>query len=92
MLRRDRTHSAFRSPHERAFSDRVPKKEHGVSDQAADARPDETIGINATIRSMLEGILNAEMDEQASELGVRERKLDTRVNTATLKIPKFREG
>lgn len=45
----------------------------------------------------LEGLLNAVMDEQASELGAarngyRERSLDTCVGTVTLRIPKLREG
>ena len=49
---------------------------------AAGVRADGTIDINAALRSLLEGLLNAVMDEQASELGVprngyRERSLDT---------------
>ena len=49
------------------------------------------------MRSILEGLLNAVMDEQASELsvlrnGYRERGLDTHVGAVTLKIPKLREG
>ncbi|MEE0247037.1 transposase [Ellagibacter isourolithinifaciens] len=84
------------------WTGRVPKL--GVSGQAArarrgaaGARPDGTIDINATIRSMLEGLLNAVMDEQASELdvlrnGYRERGLDTCVGTVTLRIPKLGEG
>lgn len=64
---------------------------------AAGARPDGTIDINAAMRSMLEGLLNAVMDEQASELGVPrngywKRGLDTCVGTVTLRIPKLREG
>ena len=64
---------------------------------SAGARADGTIDINAALRSMLEGLLNAVMDEQASELGVarngyRERRLDTCVGTVTLRIPKLREG
>lgn len=64
---------------------------------AAGARPDGTIDINAAMRSMLEGLLNAVMDEQASELsvlrnGYRERGLDTHVGTVRLRIPKLREG
>lgn len=64
---------------------------------AAGGRPDGTIDINAAMRSMLEGLLNAVMDEQASELGVprngyRERRLDTCVGTVTLRVPKLREG
>lgn len=56
-----------------------------------------TIDINAALRSLLEGLLNAVMDEQASELGVprngyRERSLDTCVGRVTLRIPKLREG
>ncbi len=37
---------------------------------AAGARPDGMIDINAAMRSMLEGLLNAVTDEQVSELGV----------------------
>lgn len=64
---------------------------------AAGVRADGTIDINAAMRSMLESLLNAAMDEQASELGVtrngyRERSLDTCVGTVTLRIPKLREG
>lgn len=64
---------------------------------AAGARPDGTIDINAAMRSMLEGLLNAVMDEQASKLsvlrnGYRERGLDTHVSTVRLRIPKLREG
>ncbi|WP_455137787.1 IS256 family transposase [Thermophilibacter sp.] len=55
------------------------------------------IDINAALRSLLEGLLNAVMDEQASELGVprngyRGRSLDTCVGRVTLRIPKLREG
>ena len=47
--------------------------------------------------SLLEGLLNAVMDEQASELGVprngyRERSWDTRAGTVALRIPKLRAG
>lgn len=64
---------------------------------AAGARPNGTIDISAAMRSMLKGLLNAVMDEQALELGVlrngyRERGFDTRVGTVTLRIPKLREG
>ena len=64
---------------------------------AAGKRADGTIDINAAMRSMLEGLLNAVMDEQASELGAarngyRERSLDTCIGTVTLRIPKLREG
>lgn len=64
---------------------------------AAGTRPDGTIDINAALRGLLEGLLNAVMDEQASELGAvrngyRERRLDTCVGTVTLRIPKLREG
>lgn len=64
---------------------------------AAGARPDGTIDINTSMRSMLEGLLNAVTDEQASELGVprngyRKRGLDTCVGTVTLRIPRLREG
>lgn len=49
------------------------------------------------MRSILEGLLNAVMNEQASELsvprnGYRERGLDTHVGTVTLRIPKLSEG
>lgn len=74
---------------------RVPKI--GVADISAVARADGAIDINAALRSLLEGLLNAVMDEQASELGVprngyRERSLDTCVGRVTLRIPKLREG
>lgn len=64
---------------------------------AAGVRADGTIDINAALRSLLEGLLNAVMDEQASELGVprngyRERSLDTCVGRVTLRIPKLRGG
>ena len=64
---------------------------------AAGLRPDGTIDINAAVRSLPEGLLNAVMDEQASELGAprngyRERSLDTCVGRVTLRIPKLREG
>ena len=64
---------------------------------AAGVRADGTIDINAALRALLEGLLNAAMDEQASELGVprngyRERSLDTCVGRVTLRIPKLREG
>lgn len=49
------------------------------------------------MRSILEGLLNAVTDEQASELGVprngyRKRGLDPCVGTVTLRIPRLREG
>lgn len=49
------------------------------------------------MRSILEGLLDAVVDEQVSELsvlrnGYRERGLDTHVGTVTLRIPKLREG
>lgn len=64
---------------------------------SAGVRADGTIDINAALRALLEGLLNAVMDEQASELGVprngyRERSLDTCVGRVTLRIPKLREG
>lgn len=64
---------------------------------AAGARPDGTIDINAAMRPMLEELLNAVMGEQASELsalrnGYRERGLGTHVGTVTLRMPKLREG
>ncbi len=70
---------------------------HESAIAAAGARADGTIDINAALRSLLEGLLNAVMDEQASELGVarngyRERSLDTCVGRVTLRIPKLREG
>lgn len=63
----------------------------------AGGRADGSIGINAVLRSMQEGLLNAAMDKRASEFGVprngyRERSLDTCVGTVTLRIPKLREG
>lgn len=64
---------------------------------AASLRPDGTIDINAAVRPLLEGPLNAVMDEQASELGVprngyRGRSPGTCVGRATLRIPTLREG
>jgi putative transposase len=64
---------------------------------SAGVRADGTIDLNAATRALLEGLLNAMMDEQASELGVprngyRERSLDTCVGRVTLRIPKLREG
>lgn len=54
---------------------RVPK--YGVGGRTvvaltgtAGVRADSTIGINAAQRSLLEGLLNAAMGNQASELGV----------------------
>lgn len=60
-------------------------------------RPDGTVDINETARATLEAVLNAVMDEQASELGAqrngyRERGLDTCVGRVTLRIPKLRQG
>lgn len=64
---------------------------------AAGTRPDGTIDLNAAMRSLLEGLLNAVMDEQASEAGAqrngyRERSLGTCVGRVTLRIPKLRRG
>ena len=64
---------------------------------AAGTRPDGTIDLNAAMRSLLEGLLNAVMDEQASETGAqrnghRERSLDTCVGRVTLRTPKLRRG
>lgn len=64
---------------------------------AAGTRPGGTIDLNAAMRSLLEGLLNALMDEQASETGAqrngyRERSLDTCVGRVTLRIPKLRRG
>ena len=61
---------------------------------AAGVRADGTIDINAALRALLEGLLNAVMDEQASELGVprngyRERSLDTCVGRV-MNLPRFR--
>ena len=60
-------------------------------------RADGTVDLNATALALLEGLLNAMMDEQASELGAarngyRERSLDTCLGRLTLRIPKLREG
>lgn len=64
-------------------------------------RADGTIDLTGALRSMLEGLVNAVMDEQADELcaltgtsrnGYRERSLDTQVGRVTLRIPKLREG
>lgn len=64
---------------------------------AADARPDGMTGINVAMRSILEGLLNAVMNEQASKLGVsrngyRERGLDTHVGTVTFRLLKLRRA
>ena len=55
------------------------------------------LDLNSMARGLLEELLNAVMDEQASELGAarngyRERRLDTCVGAITLRIPKLREG
>ena len=42
---------------------------------AAGVRADGTIDINAALRALLEGLLNAVMDEQASELGGAAQRL-----------------
>jgi putative transposase len=64
-------------------------------------RADGTLDLTAALRSLLEGLVNAVMDEQAGELcaltgtsrnGYRERSLDTQVGRVTLRIPKLREG
>lgn len=64
-------------------------------------RADGTIDLTSALRSLLEGLVNAVMDEQADELcaltgtarnGYRERSLDTQVGRVTLRIPKLREG
>lgn len=60
-------------------------------------RADGTVDPDATALALLEGLLNAMMDEQASELGAarngyRERSLDTCLGRLTLRIPKLREG
>ena len=70
---------------------------HETALAEAGTRPDGRIDLNAAMRSMLESLLNAVMDEQASELGAqrngyRERSLDTCVGRVTLRIPKLREG
>lgn len=64
---------------------------------AAGTRPGGTIDLNAAMRSLLEGLLNALMDEQAFETGAqrngyRERSLDTCVGRVALRIPKLRRG
>lgn len=62
---------------------------------------DGALDLNAVARALLEGCLNAVMDEQASELaeatgtvrnGYRERRLDTAVGTLVLRVPKLRSG
>ena len=70
---------------------------HETALDEARTRPDGRIDLNAAMRLMLESLLNAVMDEQASELGAqrngyRERSLDTCVGRVTLRIPKLREG
>lgn len=72
-----------------------------LHEQDAPRRGDGTLDLNGIARSLLEGCLNAVMDEQASELaaelgvarnGYRERALDTCVGTITLRVPKLRGG
>ena len=72
-----------------------------LHEAAAPRRADGTIDLNELARGLLEGCLNAAMDEQASELaaqlgvarnGYRERSLDTCVGTLTLRVPKLRSG
>ena len=70
---------------------------HEAALAEAGTLPDGRIDLNSAMRSMLESLLNAVMDEQASELGVqrngyRERSLDTCVGRVTLRVPKLREG
>ena len=63
-------------------------------------REDGTMDLREMARLDLERIVNAIMDEQASELcgegnrrnGYRERKLMTMAGEITLRIPKLREG
>lgn len=64
-------------------------------------RADGTIDLTEALRSLLEGLVNAVMDEQADEMcalagtsrnGYRERSLDTQVGRVTLRVPKLREG
>ncbi len=55
------------------------------------------LNLDSMAKELLEGFLNAMMDEQASELDTvrndhRERRLDTCVGQITLRIPKLREG
>ena len=70
--------------------------EHEAVLTEADIHPDGGIDLNAAMHSMLESLLNALMDEQASELGAqrneyRERSLDTCIGGVTLRTPKLRE-
>ncbi len=74
---------------------------HESPSAGAALRPDGTVDLNATARGLLESLLNAVMDEQASEMasqlgvarnGCRERGLDTCVGRLTLRVPKLREG
>ena len=73
----------------------------GIAGGGVQRRADGTIDLGWAARDLLETLLNAVMDEQASELcgqentsrnGYRERSLNTWVGRITLKIPKLREG
>ena len=73
----------------------------GIAGGGVQRRADGTLDLGWAARDLLETLLNAVMDEQASELcgqentsrnGYRERSLDTCVGRITLKIPKLREG
>lgn len=75
--------------------------QEGAARAAAATRPDGSIDLSATARGLLESLLNAVMDEQASEMaselgvarnGYRERSLDTCVGRVTLRVPKLRSG
>lgn len=73
-----------------------------VYDSAASPRrADGTVDLTEAARSLLEGLVNALMDEQADEVcaatgtvrnGYRERSLDTQVGRITMRVPKLREG
>lgn len=71
-----------------------------VDEGAAPRRDDGTIDLNGLARELLEGVVNAVMDEQAAELcgdgnsrnGYRERGLDTSVGRIVPRIPRLREG
>lgn len=61
----------------------------GVGGIQAGVRGDGTIDVNAALRALLEGLLNAVMDEQASELGAprngyRERSPTSRSRASTV--------
>lgn len=74
--------------------------EMGVDREGMPRHGDGTLDLGGVARRLLEDVVNAVMDGQASELcadgnmrnGYRERTLNTQVGPITLRIPKLREG